>query len=122
MRLCDTVIEWFRHYGRGEERAAAKDDLARMLEEMVAELDAAGQPPLLLIRARFPRHSLVAGALRTLLSWRQRPRFARLWRRYRSLWQQAEGLGIAAQIAQAPDSFVAQLRDSVQALLAFLRA
>lgn len=121
MKLHDIVVEWSRRYGRGVERAAAKDDLARMLEDMLAELDADGQSPLLLIRARFPRHSLVAGALRALLHWRQRRQFARLWRRYRLLWQQAEGLGSAAYIAQPHDSFVAQLRDRAQALLAYLR-
>ena len=118
----DPITMWTRRYGRGAESAAAKDDLARMLEDMLAELDVGQQSPLLLLRSRFPQHSLVAGALRALLYWRQRRRLDNLWGPYHSLWRTAESLGVSGRIAHAPDDFVHQLRGCVQALLAFLRS
>lgn len=122
MKLYDTVTEWCLRYGRGVERTLAEDDLARMLDDMLAELDAGGQSPFLVIRVRFPRHSLAAGALRALLPWHRRRRFAKLWRRYRTSWRQAEGLEATSPAAGPPDAFAAQLRGRAEALLAFLHA
>ena len=122
MTLHDIATTWTRRHGRGTERATAKDSLARLLKDMLVDIDAGERSPLRLFRSRFPQHALVADALRVLLPWHQRRRFDRVWQPYRFLWQLVHGAGTVVLSTPPGDHAVDRLRRRVNDLLAFLRA